>query len=208
MEGEPLHIIETRRAPNPRRVRIFIAEKGIEIDYHELDMMAGDLKSQSFTEVNPWQRVPVLILDDGQALAETVAICRYFEELTPEPSLFGRGTLEKAQIEMWQRRVELGLFQHIAEAFRHLNPKMAHLETPQVAAWGEANVHKVAGDITALDAQLAQNQFIAGDRFSIADITMLVAIDFMKPAKLAVCDDAKHVLRWHSQVSGRPSALA
>lgn len=203
-----MHIIETRRAPNPRRVRIFLAEKGIEIDYRELDMMAGDLKSQGFTGVNPWQRVPVLILDDGQALAETVAICRYFEELSPEPSLFGRGALQKAKIEMWQRRVELGLFHHIAEAFRHLNPKMAHLEIPQVAAWGEANMRKVAADITALDAQLAQNQFIAGDMFSIADITMLVAIDFMKPAKLAVCDEARHVLRWHSEVSQRPSALA
>jgi glutathione S-transferase len=203
-----MHIIETRAAPNPRRVRIFLAEKGIEITYEERDLMTGELKSQAFRRLNPWQRVPVLVLDDGRSISESVAICRYFEEKSPEPQLFGRDAFERATIEMWQRRVELGLFQAVAHSFRHLHPKMAHLEVPQIAAWGEANRQKVYGQLEELNSQLASNVFIAGDRYSIADITLLVALDFMKPAKLAVPGHLAPLMRWHAEVSLRPSAGA
>lgn len=203
-----MRIIQTRAAPNPRRVRIFLAEKGIRVPFEELDLMQGELKTPEFTARNPMQRVPVLVLDDGTCLAETVAICRYFEELYPEPALFGRGALGRAQVEMWNRRMELGLLFAVAQVFRHLNPKMAHLEVPQVAAWGEANKPKVMEQLAFLDSHLAGSRFVAGEAYSIADVTALVAIDFMKPAKLAVPEGLGNVARWHREVSARPSALA
>lgn len=203
-----MRIIETRRAPNPRRVAIFLAEKGIDVPREERDLMSGDLKQDGFSAFNPWQRVPVLILDDGTAISESVAICRYFEELNPEPRLFGTGALGKAQVEMWNRRVELGLFSAVASVFRHLHPKMAHLEVPQVTPWGEANKGKVECELTRLDRRLAESVFIAGESYSIADITALVAIDFMKPAKLAAPESHANVMRWYREVSSRPSASA
>jgi glutathione S-transferase len=203
-----MYIIETRQAPNPRRVRIFLTEKGISIPFEERDLMAGELKTVSFTRMNPWQRVPVLVFDDGRVICETVAICRYFEELHPEPALMGVDPFDKATVEMWQRRVELGILTHIAQVIRHLNPKMAHLEVPQVAEWGEANKPKAAEALKALDARLADSRFIAGDRYTIADVTALVAIDFMKPAKLKWPDGVPNIQRWHSDVSSRPSASA
>ena len=135
-------------------------------------------------------------------------VCRYFEELQPKPALFGEGALGRAEVEMWQRRVELGLFNHLTQVFRHLHPKMAHLEDPQVAAWGEANKPKVARELERLDARLGESRFIAGEAYSIADITGLVAIDFMKPAKLAPPLAYPNVMRWHGEVSARPSAKA
>src|SRR5262249_19650371 len=110
----PMKILETKTAPNPRRVRIFLAEKGIEVPYAELDILK-QLKTPEFTRVNPFQRVPVLILDDGTAIAETIAICRYFEELQPEPALFGKGAKHRAMVEMWNRRMELGLLAAVAQ---------------------------------------------------------------------------------------------
>ena len=203
-----MRIIETKLAPNPRRVRIFLAEKGVSVAFEERDLMASALKTDDFTQINPWQRVPVLVLDDGRVLAETVAICRYFEELQPEPALFGVGSFGKADVEMWHRRVEIGLFNAVAHVFRHLHPKMAPFEVPQVAAWGEANKDKVGEELARLDGRLAQSRFIATDGYSIADITALVAIDFMKPAKLASPAGFANVMRWYREVSVRPSASA
>jgi glutathione S-transferase len=203
-----MKILETRQAPNPRRVRIFLAEKGITVAFHELDLMKGALKTPEFTKLNKFQRVPVLVLDDGTAIAETVAICRYFEEQQPEPALFGRDALGRAMVEMWNRRVELGLFLNVAQTFRHLHPAMAHLEVPQVAPWGEANRPKALAALELLDEELANRRYIAGDDFSIADITALVAIDFMKPAKIRRPDKLDSLERWYRDVSGRQSAKA
>lgn len=203
-----MKIIETRVAPNPRRVRIFLAEKGIEIPFEEINIMEEAHKESDFTNRNPMQRVPVLVLDDGTDLSETVAICRYFEETHPEPALMGANAREKAVIEMWNRRMELGLFFHIAQHFRHLNPRMAHLEVPQVADWGRANGPKAIEAMEILDAQLSGNRYVAGDGYSIADITAMVAIDFLKPAKLEVPPDLTNIARWHEEVSSRPSAAA
>ena len=203
-----MRIIETRRAPNPRRVRIFLAEKGVTVPFQEQDLMTGSLKSAEFTGLNPWQQVPVLIFDDGRRLCETVAICRYFEELQPNPPLMGSSPLGRAETEMWQRRVELGLFHRVAQVFRHLHPKMAHLEVPQVAAWGEANKSKADAELRLLDIRLAQTRYIAGTEFSIADITALVAIDFMKPARLEVPIELVNLKSWYDAVSQRPSANA
>jgi len=201
-------ILQTQTAPNPRRVRIFMAEKGIEVPYEELDLMKGALKTPEFTRLNPFQRVPVLILDDGTAISETMAICRYAEETRPEPALFGKGALGRAMVEMWNRRMEMGLLLSVAQAFRHLHPAMAHLEVPQVQAWGEANKPKALEILAFMDQELAQRPFIAGADFSVADITALVAIDFMKVARIQRSPDLKNLDRWHKEVSTRPSAKA
>ena len=203
-----MHIIETHAAPSPRRVNIFLAEKGIVVPREERDMMTENLKSGGFAKLNPWHRVPILVLDDGRTIAETVAICRYFEEITPEPPLFGVGPVGKAEVEMWNRRVELGLAGAVFNVFRHLHPKMAHLEVPQVPEWGEVNKGKVVHELGRLDTRLGESPFIAGDSFSIADITAIVAIDFMRPARLGKPVAFPNVTRWHGEVSSRPSTKA
>lgn len=196
------------RAPNPRRVRIFLAEKGIEVPIFPVDMGALEHKSETLTRLNPLQRLPVLELDDGTVLAETVAICRYFEALHPEPALFGKGALGMAQVEMWQRRVEMHLFFPVAQAFRHLHPAMKDWEVPQVGEWGEANKPRALEFLTYLNAELADRPFIAGDDYSIADITGLSSVDFMKLARISIPDGLDHVMRWYHTVAGRPSAQA
>ncbi|KAB2851614.1 MAG: glutathione S-transferase [Hyphomicrobiaceae bacterium] len=203
-----MKIIETRLAPNPRRVRIFLAEKGIKVPFEELDLMKKELKTEAFSQLNPLQRVPVLVLDDGTAIAETVAICRYFEELQPEPALFGKGPLGRAMVEMWNRRMDLGLLFHVAQVFRHLHPAMAELEVPQVKDWAEANRPRAIQLLEIMNQQLSENRFIAGDTFTIADITGLVAVDFMRPARIARPTGLTHLDRWHAEVSARPSAKA
>ena len=203
-----MKILETRQAPNPRRVRMFLAEKGISVPYEELDLMKGELKTPEFTRLNKFQRVPVLLLDDGTAISETMAICRYFEELHPEPALMGRGAMGKAMVEMWNRRMELGLFFHVAQAFRHTHPAMAHLEVPQVKDWGEANKAKALDVLCILDEQLGSTKFIAGNDYSVADITAMIAMDFMKPARIQRPAELKQVERWYAEVSARPSAKA
>ena len=200
--------LENRLDPNPRRVRIFLAEKGIEVPFEQVDLMKGDLKTDAFTKLNKLQRVPVLVLDDGTSICESMAICRYFVELKPSPALFGTGPLGRAQVEMWQRRMELGLLNSIASAFRHLHPAMASLEVPQVAAWGEANKPRALEMLQVLDEQLGANRYVAGDTYSVADITAMVAIDFMKPARVTRPEGLAHLERWYGEVSSRPSAKA
>lgn len=196
------------RAPNPRRMRIFLAEKGIDVRLVPVDMAAMAHKSAEITAINPFQRLPILELDDGTILTESVAISRYFEELYAEPALFGRGAVGKAQVEMWNRRVELYLLASITAAFRHTHPAMVEWEIPQVAAWGEVNRPKAVAYMRIMDDQLATNEFIAGSDYSIADITLLVAMDFLKPAKIQIPEVFVHLKRWHAAVSSRPSAKA
>lgn len=196
------------RAPNPRRVRVFLAEKGIAVPLVSVDMGAFEHKGETVSSRNPLQRLPVLELDDGTVITESVAICRYFEELHPEPALFGRGALGKAQVEMWQRRMEFNLLSCVAQAFRHVHPAMKDWETPQIPEWGEANKPKAVAFLKILDDELASREFVAGDSYSIADITGLIAIDFMKPARIKVPEECANVLRWHQAVSSRLSAAA
>jgi len=203
-----MKILQTQTAPNPRRVRIFLAEKGIAIPYEELDLMKGALKTPEFSKINPLQRVPVLILDDGTPIGETMAICRYFEETQPKPALFGTGARERAVVEMWNRRMEMHLLQYVAHAFRHLHPAMAQLEVPQVSAWGEANKPRVLDMLQIMDRELATRPYIAGKDLSVADITALVAIDFMRVARIQRPPELEHLARWHGEMSARPSAKA
>jgi len=196
------------RAPNPRRTRIFLAEKGIKLPMQQIDLGALEHMSASYAAINPLKRVPALVLDGGTVITESIAICRYFEALTPEPALFGRDALETARVEMWNRRLELHLLFPISHVFRNTHPAMKAMEVPQVPAWAEANKPRVLDFIGIVDRELEGRRFISGDNFSVADITGLISLDFMKPAKLAVPDELKHLKRWHADLAARPSASA
>jgi glutathione S-transferase len=199
------------RAPNPRRVRIFLAEKGIQLPTEQIEQIdLGKLqqRSDAYKAINPMQRVPALLLDDGTVIAESIAICRYFEALQPDPPLFGRGALQSALVEMWNRRAELHLLFPVASVFQHLHPAMKVMISPQVAEWGEANKPRVFEFLQFLDGELKGRPYLAGNAFSVADITALVAVDFMRVSKLAVPEDFSNVRRWHAEVSARASAAA
>lgn len=201
-------LYDTKLAPNPRRVRIFLAEKKIVVPMKEVDLGKMEHKSDEYGRVNELQRTPSLVLDDGTVIAESVAICRYFEEIQPEPPLFGRGAVGRALTEMWQRRMELTFLLPVAMAFRHSHPAMAEMEVPQIPLIAETNRPRVLDFLRLLDNRLAQTRFVAGDDYSIADITGLVAMDFMRPAKIRAPDDLKNLARWYAEVSARPSAGA
>jgi glutathione S-transferase len=206
--GEAMKLYNSKFAPNPRRVRIFLAEKGLTVPMVDLDLARLDQKTGEYSAVNPFQTVPALELDDGEVICESVAICRYFEELHPEPNLFGLGALERARVEMWQRRLEFYLFLPVAQTYRHTHPAAKVLESPQIAEWAEVNRGRALTNMARLDAALADRPFITGERFSIADITGLVALDFLRPARLAIPDEFVHVRRWRETIAARPSAAA
>jgi glutathione S-transferase len=201
-------LYDSRQAPNPRRARIFLAEKGITVPTEQVDIMALQHKTPEYTAINPLQRMPALVLDDGTVVTESIAICRYFEMLQPDPPLFGAGAKEIALVEMWNRRAEINFMANVAAVFRHLHPAMKGLEVPQIPAFAEANKPRVTWFLELLDRELGTREFIAGDRYSVADITALVAVDFMKPARLTMPEGAANVKRWHAAVSARPSARA
>lgn len=193
------------RAPNPRRVRIFFAEKGVPLpELIPIDIARKEHRTPEFTRINPSQRLPVLLLDDGTALAETMAICRYVEGLHPAPALFGAAPKDAALIEMWNRRIELGLFSSVAAVFRHSHPSMAELED-QVPEWAEANREMIDDHLMLLELQLSANRFICGEELTVADITAGIAVDFMKPSRIALPEEFVHVRRWHGELSARPS---
>ena len=196
------------RAPNPRRVRIFLAEKGIKVPTEQVDLGKLEQRSDAYAAINPMQRVPALVLDDGTVIAESIAICRYFEALQPDPPLFGRGALESALVEMWNRRVELHLFLPVASVFQHTHPAMKIMVNPQVAEWGEANKPRVFDFLQFLDGELKNRPYVAARAHTVADITAMVAVDFMRVSKLAVPENLANVRRWHAEVSARPSAAA
>jgi glutathione S-transferase len=194
------------RAPNPRRVRIFLSEKGIKIPSEKIDLGKLEQRSEAYAAINPMQRVPALVLDDGTVIAESVAICRYFEGVQPEPVLFGRGAAGSALVEMWNRRAELHLLAPVSSVFQHLHPAMKQMVSPQVAEWGEANKPRVFDFLKFLDGELKNRPYLAGADFTVADITALVAVDFMRVSKMTVPDELTNVRRWYEAVSNRPSA--
>jgi glutathione S-transferase len=196
------------RAPNPRRVRVFLAEKGITVPTEQVDIGTMQQKTAEFTAINPLQRVPALVLDDGTVITESMAICRYFEELRPEPPLFGRGAKEVALVEMWSRRMELNFLAPVAAVFRHLHPAAKEMEQPQIADWGEANKPKVLEFLAFLDTELKDRLFAAGDHYTVADITGMIAADFMRVSKMSVPEEFANVRRWQTHISERPSARA
>jgi len=194
-------------APNPRRVRIFLAEKGIDLPETRIDLMKREHKAPEHLARNSLGQVPTLELDDGETISETVAICRYFEESQPEPSLFGRAPVEKARVDMWVRRVEFQLMIPVGNYWRHFHPRTAALLT-QYKDFGESNVEAYARGQRWLDGELAQGPFIAGDAFSMADICALSTVDFAAWIGLPIDPERTNLLAWHQRVSSRPSASA
>ncbi|MGH7291945.1 MAG: glutathione S-transferase family protein [Myxococcota bacterium] len=202
-----MKIYDSQTAPNPRRVRVFLAEKGVAVPYEPVDIVKADNRSEAFRRKNPLGTLPVLELDDGTHIAESVAICRYFEETHPAPPLMGVDARDRAVVEMWQRRMELEVFVPITQVFRNLHPFFAG-RIPQVAEWGEVNRKAAERSLAWLDTVLAERPFIAGERYSIADITALCGIDFGRVSKIRIAPEHTHLLRWHATVSARPSAQA
>ena len=202
-----MKIFETRTAPSPRRVRIFLAEKNIPMEYVQLDIEKGENLSTQFKAKNPMGKVPILQLDDGVCISEAASICRYFEEIQPEPSLMGTTPLEKAQIDMWQRQVEMYLFMQVGMCFQHTTGYFKDRMTP-IKEYGEVAGKNAVDFLEILDRRLAESKFIAGETFSIADITALCAIDFARVVKLKISDEQQNLQRWYQSVSNRPSAKA
>lgn len=197
-------------APNPRRVHVFLAEKRIEIPCVRIDIMKRENRTPEFlARVNPMGGLPVLELDDGSHIAESVAICRYLEAMHPEPSLFGRSAKEQGVIEMWLRRIELNLMVPVGMVWIHGSPLTKAVMKEQIPAVAEQNRRVVERYFLFLDTQLASREFLAGDAFSMADIVALCTIDFAANLNgLRAAPEQRHLSRWHEGVSSRPSASA
>lgn len=198
---------DSKTAPNPRRVRIYLAEKGITVPTQQIDIAAKENRAPAFLAKNPLGGVPVLELDDGTCIAESIAICRYFEEQQPEPPLFGTGPTDRALVEMWQRRMELSLLVPVSHAFQHTHQFFAGRIT-QVADYGAAAKATAERQLQWLDGQLGDRAYVAGDRYTVADITALVAVDFGRVSGIRIKPEQKNLARWHADVSSRPSATA
>jgi glutathione S-transferase len=194
-------------SPNARRVHIFMAEKGIDCERVPIDIRAGQNLTEEYLQKNPAGRVPVLELDDGTFLGESVAICRYLESINADPCLFGEPGRQAAVVEMWNRRAELNFMNNVAMAFRNITGFFKDRETC-VKAWGEISAQNAADFLPMFDRQLESNTYLAGDAFSIADITLCVALDFADQVKVVTLPDAPHVARWRALVGGRPSFSA
>ena len=209
-----MRFYDCKTAPSPRRVRVFLAEKGIEIETVQVDLGAGEQFSEAFRKVNPDCVVPALELDDGNCISEVLAICQYIEEMHPEPALMGVTAEERARVSMWNAKVEQQGMWAMADAFRNSAKGLAgravtgleaYPQIPELAERGRARVLQFFG---RLDAHLGNNEFLAGESFSMADITALVFVDFARWIKIHVPDNASNLARWHVVVSKRPSAAA
>ena len=202
-----MRLYEYTMAPNPRRVRVFLSEKGIQVPTVQVDIAKAENREPEFLAKNPLGTLPVLELDDGTYLAESMSICRYFEELQPDPPLFGTAARERALVDMWHRRMEIEVFLPIAGCFRNTHDFFKG-RLPQVPEYGEVCKQTTNKRLAWLDDVLADREFIAGDRYTIADITPMVAIDFGRITDIRIQPEQKNLARWHQAVSNRPSARA
>jgi glutathione S-transferase len=209
-----LKFYDCKTAPSPRRVRIFLAEKGIELDTVQVDLGKGEQFSEEFRSVNPDCVVPALELDDGSCISEVLAICQYIEDLNPAPPLLGSSPEERARVSMWNGRVEQQGLMAMMDAFRNASKGLVDRALPgpesyaQIPELAERGRKRVVQFFYSLDDQLESNAFVAGDAYSIADISAMVLIDFAGWIKISIPDDASHLKRWYGEVSKRPSAAA
>jgi len=195
-------------APNPRRVRIFLAEKGIDLPETLVNMRKREHKAPEFKAKNSLGQLPTLELDDGTTISETVAICRYFEEIYPDPPLFGVGPVQKALVDMWVRRIEFQLMQPVGNFWRHAHPRTAGL-LHQYKDFGESNRGLYSSGQRWLDGELADGrEFIAGEDLTIADICALSTVDFAHWIGLDIDEGRPHLSAWHARMKARPSAAA
>ena len=204
-----MKLYTSHRAPNPRRVRWVMAEKGIEdVEVIEVDILTGEHKTPEYRARVGVPHVPALELDDGTTISESVAICRYLEALYPEPNLFGRDPRELAVIEMWTRRCEFYLANPIMLSVRHSHPALAALEAVQLPQLAEYNRVAAEKFMKTLDRRLADNEFLAADRFTIADVVAVVGLDFARLIKYRPPEELTHLARWLAECRARPAAKA
>jgi glutathione S-transferase len=204
-----MKLYTSHRAPNPRRVRWVMAEKGIEdVEVIEVDILTGEHKTPEYRARVGVPHVPALELDDGTTVSESVAICRYLEALWPEPNLFGVDAREQAVIEMWTRRCEFYLANPIMLSVRHSHPALAALEAVQIPQLAEYNRVAAEKFMKTLDRRLADHAFIAADRFTIADIVAVVGLDFARIIKYRPPEDLTHLARWLAECRARPAAAS
>lgn len=200
-----MKIYELGPAPSARRVSVFLAEKGIDVERQQVDIRGGENLSEKFKALSLNGQIPVLELDDGTTICESVAICRYFDEAFPtEESLFGNSALEKAQVEMWQRLIELRGLLVAMQAFRNISGIYQDRENC-ITAWGEESRQRLVDFLPTLEKQLSKTTYVAGDTFSIADITAVILCDFMKNLEIHIDDNFPNLQRWYQLVSARPS---
>ena len=205
-------LYDVKIAPSPRRVRIFLAEKNLDIEVIQVNTAEGEHLKEDFLKLNPWATVPVLKLDDGTCISEAIACCRYLEENYPNPPLMGVDPSEKAIISMWEHRMEWDGFLPVAEFLRNTVERFKNrgltgtLNFNQIPALAERGQKRIAHFHDFLDKRLAESKFVATDKYSIADITAQVSIDFAQRAGVSIPEDKKNILRWHSNVNSRESA--
>jgi len=200
-----MKLLENSATPSARRVAIFLNELGIEIERVNVDIRGAENRTDAFMDKAPNGLIPVLELDDGTHICESLAICRYFDASTPnDKALFGSSPLEQAQVEMWQRIVELQGIVPAFQAFRNLSGFFSDRETC-IQAWGEESRQRLAQFLPVVDKQLSRQTWLAGERFSVADITLWVLCSFLDRLELAVDDSLPHLKRWHQQMAQRPS---
>ena len=202
-----MKLYDFTRAPNPRRVRVFLAEKGITVPMEQVDLFTGANRTPAALRRNPYGGLPVLELDDGTCIAESVAICRYFEDLHPQPALMGVDAKDRAVVEMWNRRMELVLFAHIARYFQHTS-EIFKTRIKQIAEVAEVAREASLAQMRMIDGLIAGRRFIAGERYTIADITAMVALGLGAVVGLTVDPGLANLTRWYGEVSARPSARA
>ncbi len=194
-------------ANSPRFVRVFLAEKGIEVPMKQIAIMKGEHKTEEFRKISPSAKLPALELDDGAIILETLAICRYFEQLHPAPPLMGATPMEQVIVEMWQRRIEFELMLPMAFTFRNTHPALAALGK-QFKDFGEDQRRQANGRLKMLDRELEGKEFIATDRYTVADIRAQTSFDLFQLAGFEIKDEWSNLKRWYQEVSARPSAKA
>ncbi|BCA60795.1 glutathione S-transferase [Sphingomonas sp. HMP9] len=195
-------------APNPRRVRIFLAEKHVRVPTAQISIPKAEHKADPFLAVNPLGQTPALAFDDGRVLTESVAICRYFEVLHPDPPMFGRGAHNIAEIDMWTRRIELRLMTPLSMVWLHTHPWTARIVNPQYTEFGQSQRPRVLAAMAEFDSVLDGRDWLDGERYTIADIVLLTTIDFAKFVGVPVPEDLQHLKAWHARASARLSANA
>ena len=209
-----MKLYDCKTAPSPRRVRIFLAEKGIELESVQVDLGRGEQFGPEFRRINPDCVVPVLELDDGRCISEVIAICHYLEELYPEPPMFGETAEERATVLMWNAKVEQQGLWAMADAFRNSAKGLVDKALPgpdpypQIPELAERGRARVRAFFKRIDAQLADNEFIAGDFYSVADVSAMVVVDFAAWLKISLPNDAQNLTCWYESVAGRASAAA
>ena len=203
-----MRLFHSPLAPNARRVRIYLAEKGLEVPLVAVDLAKLEQRRDDYSSVNPFQLCRRSNSTTARSSSNSIAICRYFEELHPAPPLFGVGARGRAEVEMWQRLAELQLLFPIAMAFRHSHPAMREMENPQIAEYAQASRARAMVALERFDRGAGVAALSRRRAFSVADITGLIALDFTKVARIPIPEEMQHLTRWRAEVAARPSAKA